>query len=82
MQAIALLPDDPPARFVWRGRAHRVHHADGPERVYLEWWRHPSEIRGTRDYYRIEDEAGGRFWLFRDGRSNAPARWFVHGVFG
>ncbi|WP_205520906.1 DUF6504 family protein, partial [Propylenella binzhouense] len=82
VQTVALLPDDPPARFVWRGRAYRVRRADGPERIHLEWWRQASEIRGTRDYYRIEDEEGGRFWLFRDGRSNAGVRWFIHGVFG
>lgn len=82
VQAIALLPDDPPARFVWRGRAHRVRRADGPERIHLEWWRHPSEILASRDYYRVEDEEGGRFWLYRDGRTNADVRWFVHGVFG
>lgn len=82
VRTVALLPDDPPAHFVWRGRAHRVRRADGPERVHLEWWRDPAEIRGTRDYYRVEDEAGGRFWLFRDGRGNAGAGWFVQGVFG
>lgn len=46
----------------------------------------------TRDYYRIEDHAGGRYWVFRDGlygreenaEDCADARvpgWFVHGVF-
>ena len=39
-----------------------------------------------RDYYRIEDEEGHRYWLFReglyrDGGDDMPA-WFVHGVFG
>lgn len=81
VQTVALLPDDPPARFTWRGRAHRVRRADGPERIFLEWWRQASEIRGLRDYYRVEDEDGGRFWLFREGRTNAEVRWFVHGVF-
>ena len=38
-----------------------------------------------RDYYRIEDEEGRRFWLFRqglyeDGRGGAPL-WFMHGLF-
>ena len=39
----------------------------------------------ARDYYRVEDEAGRRYWLFRDGlyedgRGNTPD-WFVHGLF-
>jgi protein ImuB len=82
VQAVALLPDDPPARFTWRGRAYRVRRADGPERICLEWWRRPAEVRAVRDYYRVEDADGGRFWLFRAGRGNAERRWFVHGVFG
>jgi protein ImuB len=32
----------------------------------------------VRDYYRLEDDDGGRFWLFRDGPINAN-RWFLHG---
>lgn len=41
----------------------------------------------TRDYYRVEDVEGGRYWLYRDGlygqleEEGAP-RWFVHGLFG
>ena len=39
----------------------------------------------ARDYYRIEDEAGRRYWVFRrglydDGRGGPP-EWFVHGLF-
>ena len=34
---IALLPDQPPKRFEWRGRAHRVVAGDGPERIHGEW---------------------------------------------
>ncbi len=39
----------------------------------------------TRDYYRIEDETGRRYWVFRDGlygdgRGGAPG-WYVHGLF-
>ena len=37
-----------------------------------------------RDYYRVEDNAGRRFWVYRDGlfRNDAPPpRWFLHGVF-
>lgn len=76
----ALLPDDPPALFVWNGRRRRVRRADGPERVFGEWWRDPAEASEVRDYFCIEDEDGGRFWLFR--RLDADgSRWFVHGLF-
>jgi protein ImuB len=36
-----------------------------------------------RDYYRVEDEEGRRFWLFRAGLpgDGQPPRWYVHGVF-
>ncbi|RNF35037.1 Y-family DNA polymerase [Paracoccus methylarcula] len=83
--AIAEAPDSPPARFEWRREPHRVTRAEGPERIAPEWWRtHEDASRTTRDYYRVEDEAGHRFWLFRDGlyerAGNAP-RWFIHGIF-
>ncbi|MFZ3236416.1 MAG: DNA polymerase Y family protein [Stellaceae bacterium] len=85
-----VLPDDPPFRFTWRRRAHRVKQADGPERIAEEWWRpEGSDAVGMgtagaiRDYYRVEDEEGRRFWLFRAGLpgGSQPPRWFVHGVF-
>ncbi|HZT51808.1 MAG TPA: DNA polymerase Y family protein, partial [Stellaceae bacterium] len=67
-------------QFRWRRIVHRVRRADGPERILGEWWRGHNELR---DYYRIEDECGRRFWLYRAGafRPDAPARWFLHGVF-
>ena len=54
------------ARFVWRRATHAVVRAEGPERVAMEWWRAQGEML-TRDYFRVEDEAGLRFWLYRDG---------------
>ncbi len=85
VEAFWLLPDDPPFRFSWRRRRHRVMSADGPERIAAEWWRpgESGQIDAIRDYYRVEDEEGRRFWLFRTGLHDgerAP-RWFVHGVF-
>lgn len=86
IEATALLPDDPPLLFRWRGRLHRVRRAEGPERISREWWRQsiddvsPGQMR---DYYRVEDETGGRFWLFRAGLYGGVAkpRWWLHGVF-
>jgi protein ImuB len=65
----------PPASFLYRNESHRTIAHWGPERIETGWWRGPT-IR--RDYYRIEDERGGRFWLFHDLRQQ---RWFLHGEF-
>ena len=90
VEAFWLLPDDPPFRFTWRRRRHRVTRADGPERIADEWWRPEGSGTGPResgdairDYYRVEDEEGRRFWLFRAGLhvGDYKPRWFVHGVF-
>jgi len=88
IEAQWVLPDDPPFRFTWRRRQHRVRHADGPERIAEEWWIGDSaaDPRDSgdriRDYYRVEDEEGRRFWLFRAGLpGDPPPRWFVHGIF-
>jgi protein ImuB len=83
---LALLPDAPPRRFTWRGKVHVVIAGDGPERIHGEWWRRDGEVWAVRDYFRVEDEAGGRFWLFRrgDGVDDATGdlSWHLHGVFG
>jgi len=87
--AIAKLPDDPPMSFTWRGRAHRVRRAEGPERIGQEWWRAGVGETDTgpgkvRDYYRVEDDVGGRFWIYRQGlfgEDEAP-KWWIHGLFG
>lgn len=64
----------------------RVIRADGPERIFGEWWRRDREVSAVRDYFHVEDEAGERFWLFRSGDgvdpTTGPMRWFIHGVFG
>ncbi len=81
VEVMALLPDEPPFQFRWRRLAHRVRRADGPERIEGEWWR---ERAAPRDYYRVEDEEGRRFWLYRAGlyRPDVTPRWFLHGLFG
>lgn len=82
IEATAPVPDDPPMQFRWRGVLHRVRRADGPERIETEWWRRSGG--NPRDYYRVEDGEGRRFWLFRDGlyRPGTAPRWFLHGFFG
>ncbi len=90
IKVIAQVPDGPPARFVWRRATHAVVHAEGPERVAMEWWRSQGEML-TRDYFRVEDEAGLRFWLYRDGLYDreieqeegkaVQPNWFMHGLF-
>jgi protein ImuB len=90
IQVIAQVPDGPPARFVWRRAAHAVVRAEGPERIAMEWWRAQGEML-TRDYFRVEDEAGLRFWLYRDGLYGreivqeevrvVQPNWFMHGLF-
>jgi len=77
------MPDYPPAQFSWRGRMRKVRIADGPERIFGEWWQRAGEATESRDYFRVEDENGERYWLFRDGRITADRnyRWYLHGLF-
>ena len=87
-EAIAVIyatPEGLPRRFVWRRAVHDIARVEGPERIAPEWWRSPSSAR-LRDYYRVEDSAGRRCWIYRegligDGRGGLPA-WFIHGLFG
>ncbi|MDE2471919.1 MAG: DNA polymerase Y family protein, partial [Bradyrhizobium sp.] len=86
----ATVPDGPPHHFTWRRATHVVVRVEGPERVAMEWWKQDGAAL-TRDYFRVEDEAGLRFWIYRDGLYGSelrdeksepvPANWFVHGLF-
>ena len=81
IEVTALTPDAPPVRFRWRKKLHDVLRAEGPERIAPEW---NEEAGATRDYYRVEDAQGCRFWLFRRGlyeRGDDSPRWFMHGLF-
>ena len=86
IETIALLPDHPPVQFTWRGSRRRVRRADGPERVFGEWWKRDAELIAVRDYFQVEDDAGERFWIFRAGDGEDAAtgshKWFMHGIFG
>jgi error-prone DNA polymerase len=44
IETVALLPDQPPVTFTWRGTRRRVKRADGPERVFGEWWKRDAEL--------------------------------------
>ncbi|MBV9996416.1 MAG: DNA polymerase Y family protein [Caulobacteraceae bacterium] len=87
IEAAAPIPDDPPIFFRWRGQLRRVRRAEGPERLAEEWWRQPpgqTSPSEVRDYYRVEDETGARYWIFRAGLYGgaAPPKWWLHGLFG
>ena len=85
IDALSLLPDHPPLAFTWRRKRFRVRRADGPERIRGEWWASEAETHTIRDYWRIEDTEGRRFWLYRSGDGNDPStgdlRWYLHGMF-
>ncbi|MDB5641721.1 MAG: hypothetical protein JWN07_1038 [Hyphomicrobiales bacterium] len=83
VEAIASVPDGPPVRFKWRRLTHEVAAVEGPERISPEWWKQEANAL-TRDYFRIEDRDGQRFWLFREGlyaSETARPKWYVHGLF-
>ncbi len=89
VQVIAEVPDGPPHRFTWRRKAHQVVRYEGPERIASEWWqRKDGQQSGkgglTRDYYRVEDVKGRRYWLFRHGlygEEKTNPDWYLHGLF-
>jgi protein ImuB len=102
IRVMAEVPEGPPRHFTWRRVRHRVVKAEGPERIAPEWWRFLVGARDvcgrlaegesqtptkTRDYYRLEDESGARFWVYREGAYQSAAGdgvplWFMHGLFG
>lgn len=86
IEVIAEVPDGPPHRFRWRRNQHHVVRFEGPERIAAQWWKHaPGKSPGlTRDYYRVEDARGRRFWIFRHGLYDSERpdpRWYIHGLF-
>jgi protein ImuB len=82
IDVLALLPDHPPAQFIWQRRTHKIVKATGPERIAPPWWAAPAGTK-SRDYFRVQDHHGARFWLYRDGlpERGEMAAWFLHGFF-
>ena len=79
IQVTAPIPDYPPMLFRYHGKLHKVVKADGPERIEQEWWLQQGQ---HRDYYRVEDENGCRYWIFRLGHYyDETYQWFLHGYF-
>lgn len=80
--SLAEVPDGPPQSFRWRRTVHHVSRSEGPERLAMEWWVDDGKAK-ARDYFRIEDDMGHRFWIYREGfyGTETPPRWFMHGIF-
>ena len=80
IEVTALIPDYPPMLFIYKNKTHTIKRSDGPERIEREWWLEEGE---HRDYYRVEDETGQRYWLFRAGHYTGQRsdQWFIHGFF-
>jgi protein ImuB len=84
IEAISEIPDGPPLRFRWRNVLHHVVMADGPERIAPEWWRGGGGEMPMRDYFRVQDSLGRRFWIYRAGiygHAITQPLWYMHGSF-
>ncbi len=87
----AEVPDGAPVQLTWRRVRRRIVRAEGPERIAGEWWLTLAapvpEPQATRDYYRLEDDTGAGYWVFRQGlygheETGVAPRWFLHGIYG
>jgi protein ImuB len=79
IEVTALLPDNPPMLFIYKGERHTIKKADDAERIEREWW---LDAGPHRDYYVVEDQEGRRYWLFRSGHySDEGSQWYIHGFF-
>jgi len=79
IEVTAPIPDYPPMLFRRKGKLHQIVKADGPERIEQEWWIQQGQ---HRDYYRVEDEEGHRYWIFRLGHYHDKIfQWFIHGFY-
>ena len=68
--------------FSWHREQRRIVAMTGPERIAAEWWwDDPAWPAATRDYWRIADERGNRFWIYRTAAPGTERRWYLHGFF-
>lgn len=75
----------------WRALGERQRRNDpppleSPRDQALGVLQKPLSRHRPRDYYRVEDTAGARYWVYREGLygradDEGPPRWFLHGVF-
>lgn len=76
--AIAMLPDKPPSWIKWNHTEYKIVKGYGPERIAPEWWDYKSIAKEEdRDYFKVQEEKGTWFWIFR---YNDSQKWFVHGI--
>lgn len=80
IEVTAPVPDYPPMNFRYKGKLHKILHADGPERIEQAWWIRDGQ---HRDYYSVQDEEGCKYWLFRLGHYDTAKTysWYLHGFF-
>jgi protein ImuB len=77
IQAMALLPDNPPFRIRWGRHNFNLKHGMGPERIAPAWWGRDEQLCKTRDYFKVQLHTGLWLWVYREIET---ARWFLHGV--
>ena len=71
-----------PKNFEWRRNNIQIRRVNGPERISPEWW-YMENYHLTRDYFRVEDTQGRRYWLFKEfiKKNHELSHWYLHGFF-
>jgi len=73
VRVMSVSPDGPVLGLQWQGEQRTITTSHGPERICGQWWR---ADRFVRDYFRVQDDTGQWWWLFRDH----AGLWFLHGM--
>ncbi len=80
IEVATIHPGGSPVQFRMGQDLRRIMKSEGPERLTPEWWRLEPLKWQIRDYYRIEDDRGCRFWIFQEHVELSSARlWFLRG---
>jgi protein ImuB len=78
VEVVLLSPDGPVVSMNRNGETSRIVTSIGPERITPRWWLAlPGRSPWPRDYFKVQDEAGQWWWLYRKA---GTSKWFVHGV--